>query len=58
MFRALLCQSSGARDYGVDYHIGRFVVDSTVAGVRVAGSSTTRVVLEPGTRTQLQPNRT
>ena len=25
MFRALLCPSSGARDYGVDYHVGRFV---------------------------------
>jgi len=26
MFRALLCPSSGARDYIVDYHIGRFVL--------------------------------
>jgi len=25
MFRALLCPSSGARDYNVDYHIGRVV---------------------------------
>ena len=25
MFRTLLCPSSGARDYNVDYHIGRFV---------------------------------
>ena len=25
MFRALLCTSSGARDYDVDYHIGRVV---------------------------------
>ena len=25
MFQALLCPSSGARDYDVDYHIGRFV---------------------------------
>ena len=24
MFRALLCPSSVARDYNVDYHIGRF----------------------------------
>ena len=24
MFRALLCPSSGARDYDVDYRIGRF----------------------------------
>jgi len=23
---ALLCPSSGPRDYGVDYHIGRFVL--------------------------------
>ena len=27
MFRALLCPSSGARDYNVDYHIGRFVLE-------------------------------
>ena len=26
MFRALLFPSSGARDYNVDYHIGRFVL--------------------------------
>jgi len=26
MFRALLCPSSGARDYNVDYHIGRLVL--------------------------------
>jgi len=26
MFRALLCPSSGARDYNVDYHIGLIVL--------------------------------
>jgi len=26
MFLSLLCQSSRARDYDVDYHIGRFVL--------------------------------
>jgi hypothetical protein len=26
MFWALLCTSSGARDYDVDYHIGRIVL--------------------------------
>jgi len=26
MFRALLCQSSVASDYNVDYHVGRFVL--------------------------------
>ena len=26
MFQALLCPSPGARDYDVDYHIGRFVL--------------------------------
>jgi len=26
MFRALVCPSSGARDYNVDCHIGRFVL--------------------------------
>jgi len=48
MFRALLCPSSGARDYDVDYHIGRFVLGWLPVGgqvrlgwssVRVAGSS-------------------
>jgi len=26
MFRALLCPSSGPRDYDVDFHIGSFVL--------------------------------
>jgi len=26
MFRTLLCPSSGARDYNVDYHISRYVL--------------------------------
>jgi hypothetical protein len=48
-FRALLCPSSGARDYDVVYHIGRFVLGLLYVGgwvqlgwssVRVAGSST------------------
>ena len=34
MFRALLCPSSGTRDYDVDYHIGRFV-----RGLLYVGSS-------------------
>ena len=49
MFRALLCPSSGARDYDVFYHIGRVVLGLLYvggevrvgwSGVRVAGSST------------------
>jgi len=65
MFRALLCPSSGARDYDVDYHIdfvvlGVLYVGGKVqlgwSGVRVAGSSTT--VLQPAARTPLQPNCT
>ena len=57
MFRALLCLSSGARDYDVVYRIGRVVLGLLYVGgevqlgwssVRVAGSSTTL----------LQPNRT
>jgi len=41
MFRALLCPSSGARDYDVDYHIGRFVLDLLYVGgyVRLGWSS-------------------
>jgi len=32
MFRALLCPSSGADDYDVDYHIGRFVIGLLYVG--------------------------
>ena len=50
MFQALLCPSSGARDYDVVCHIGRVVLGLLYVGgavqlgwssVRVAGSSTT-----------------
>jgi len=47
MFRPLLCPSSGARDYDVDYHIGRVVLGLLYVG----GSSTTLescVSLQPG----------
>ena len=40
MFRALLCPSSEARDYDVDYHIGRFVLGLLSVEGKVAGSST------------------
>jgi len=33
MFRALLCPSSGSRDYVVDYHIGRSVFGLLYVGV-------------------------
>jgi len=48
MFRALLCPLSGARDYDVVYHIGRFVLGLLYVGgdvqlgwssVRAAGSN-------------------
>jgi len=32
IFRGLLCPSSGARDYDVDYHIGRFVLGLLYVG--------------------------
>jgi len=32
MFRTLLYPSSGAREYDVDYHIGRFVLGLLHAG--------------------------
>jgi len=32
MFRVLLCPSSGARDYDVDYHMGRFVLGFLYVG--------------------------
>ena len=33
MFRALLCPSPGARNYNVDYHIGRLVLGLLYVGV-------------------------
>jgi len=65
MFRALLCPSSGARDYDVDYKNGSIVLGLLYvgrklqlgwSGVRAAGSS--KIVLEPAARTPLQPNCT
>ena len=35
MFRALLCPSSGALDYDVDYHIGSFVCKDVGVSVSV-----------------------
>jgi len=35
MFQALLCPSSGARDYDVVYHIGRFVLGFLYVGGEV-----------------------
>jgi hypothetical protein len=53
MFRALLCPSSGARDYDVDYHIGRFVLGLLYVGGWVSlGWSSVRAA----TRTLLQLN--
>ena len=58
MFRALLCPSSGARDYDVDYHIGRIVLGLLYIGgkvlvgwnnVWVVGSSTSAWAYNPGT---------
>jgi len=35
MFRALLCPTSGARYYDVDYHIGRIVFGLLYVGGKV-----------------------
>ena len=44
MFQALLCPSSGARDYGVDYHIGLVVLGLLYIGGKVQlGWSSVRV---------------
>ena len=32
MFRALLCPSSGAHNYDVDYHIGRYILGFLYVG--------------------------
>ena len=41
MFLALLCPSSGVRDYVVDYHTGRFILGLLKVGgyVRLGWSS-------------------
>jgi len=52
MFRALLSLSSGARDYDVDYHIGRIVLGLLYVGGKLQlGWSSVRVAglnLQPG----------
>jgi len=64
MFRALLCPASGARDYDVVYHLGRFVlgllyvgggeVELGWSGVRVAGLSFSfSLSLQPGHHSSL-----
>jgi len=67
MFRALLCPSSGARNFDVDYHIGCIVLGLLYVGGKVqlgwssvwaSGSSTTQVVLQPAAQTLIQPNHT
>jgi len=42
MFRVLLCPSSGARDYDVDCHIGRFYINATPPALQ---NETTNVVI-------------
>jgi len=39
MFRALLCPSSAARDYDIDYHIGRIILGLLYVKVRLGWSS-------------------
>jgi len=57
MFRALLCPSSGARDYDVDYHIGRIVLGLLYVGGKMQlGWSGVRV--EPANQTSPHPNCT
>jgi len=49
MFRALLCPSSGACDYNVDYHIGLFVPGFLYVGGKVRlGWSSVRELLMMG----------
>jgi len=57
MFRALLCPSSGAHDYSVDYHMGHPVLGFLLVGswvqagwisVRAAGYSTTGPFMQCG----------
>ena len=58
MFRALLCSSSGVRDYAGDYHIGRIVLGLLCVGSKVQlGWSSARVAglgLQPGQHTANQ----
>ena len=56
MFRALLCPSSGARDYDVDCHIGRFVLGLLQVGgqVRLGWSSVRAAACSPDTTPELR----
>jgi len=51
MFQALLCPSSGARDYDVDYHIGSFFLGLLYVGgwVRLGWSSVRAAACSPDT---------
>jgi len=62
MFLALLRPSSGARDYDVDYHIGRIVLGLLYVGgyvqlcwssVRIAGAGTLCLSLQTGHHSSL-----
>jgi len=57
MFRALLCPSSEARDYDVDYHIGRLVLDLLYSGGKVllVWSSVRSADMETNYRQVLSP---
>jgi len=60
MFQALLCPSTGARDYDVVYHIGRVVLGLLYVGgeVRLGWSGIRVASLSLATRTLLQPKYT
>ena len=45
MFPALLCPSSGAHDYNVDYHIGRLVLGLLTSNLQQPKNETTNVVI-------------
>ena len=55
MFRAILCPSSGPRDYNIDYHIGRFVLGLLYIGgeVRLGWSSVRAAGLSINSKDQL-----
>jgi len=56
MFWALLCPSSGARDYAVGYHIDRFVLGSLYVGGRVQlGWSSVRAAARTLLRATVHP---
>jgi len=57
MFRVLLCSSSGAHDYNVDYHIGRPVLGLLLVGSSALACSLDTTPAKPHLTSKLQQTK-